>query len=171
MFKKSLVACLALSALAMAACSSDNSNVKDSYSFESNGCATGKHEFSGSSQNEVRNQLCAALTNSELNQYCAYDLRRSHFEQKCPGMDWDIVKTNNASQIAGVPTRLDTSSVSRSYSFELNGCPTGEHRFTGESVEEVTQKMCAALKDDELNNNCAEAMRKDHFEENCEGTW
>lgn len=48
-----------------------------------------------------------------------------------------------------------------SYDFTDNGCHTGKHEFS--TVEE----MCAALKNDALNKNCAHYMRKLHYEAHC----
>lgn len=56
-----------------------------------------------------------------------------------------------------------TSSKSYTYSINDNGCKTGEHSF-GSKYE-----LCLALKDDELNNQCAYYMRLVRYEDNkCE---
>ena len=56
---------------------------------------------------------------------------------------------------------------SKKYAYNLNenGCMTHEHKFS--SVGEY----CAALKDDELNNNCAWSLRKGLYERDCGTDW
>jgi hypothetical protein len=73
-------------------CSSSSSekteNHSDSYNFTLNGCETKEHKFTGSSEDDVRNQICAALKNEDLNNGCAVSLRYEMFKQKCPGISW-----------------------------------------------------------------------------------
>lgn len=52
------------------------------------------------------------------------------------------------------------------YSFEYNGCKTGEHQFN--SIE----ALCAGLQDEALNKGCAQGMREDEFNfKSCPGTF
>lgn len=58
----------------------------------------------------------------------------------------------------------EQKSESYSYDLSLNGCATGKHTFSSKG------EMCAALKDDVRNNNCAYSLRKQTFESNgCPG--
>jgi hypothetical protein len=43
--------------------------------------------------------------------------------------------------------------LSYSYSFDVNHCPTGEHRFS------TKEEYCSALRDDQLNGGCANQER------------
>jgi hypothetical protein len=55
-----------------------------------------------------------------------------------------------------------------SFSYELseNGCSTGEKTFNS------NDSMCDALKDDALNNYCAQNLRYQKFQSDCPGkTW
>lgn len=53
-----------------------------------------------------------------------------------------------------------------SYSFNVNGCNTGEKSFSSRA------EMCSALTNDSLNNNCAENERYTKFLSDCPGqTW
>lgn len=55
-----------------------------------------------------------------------------------------------------------------SFSYELseNGCSTGEKNFS------TNDAMCNALKDDALNNYCAQNLRYQKFLSDCPGkTW
>jgi len=69
----------------MTACNaSSNNNTQDiSYELTENGCATGKHSFSSTSD------LCAALQNNSLNNNCAYSLREEEFNSRCPGQTFN----------------------------------------------------------------------------------
>lgn len=51
------------------------------------------------------------------------------------------------------------------YSLEENGCYTGQHKFSSRA------EYCAALKDDELNGNCAWSSRKGTYERDCGTDW
>lgn len=86
--KLQLVLTIVISMFLGIACSSKSEDHSDSYNFTVNGCETKEHKFSGSSEDDVRNQLCAALKNEELNNGCAVSLRYEAFKQKCPGMSW-----------------------------------------------------------------------------------
>jgi hypothetical protein len=58
----------------------------------------------------------------------------------------------------GSDNDIHAGSESLSYSFDLNGCKTGQQTFDSKDA------MCAGLKDDARNNGCAYSMRKDEFE-------
>lgn len=49
--------------------------------------------------------------------------------------------------------------VTLQYELSSNGCTTGVHTFHGEAFNEVQGKVCLALQNDELNNNCASSLR------------
>ncbi|MCK6597574.1 MAG: hypothetical protein L6Q37_04355 [Bdellovibrionaceae bacterium] len=68
--------------------SSKSEDHSDSYNFSVNGCETKEHKFTGNSAEEVKNQICAALKDSRINNSCATELRYEMFKQKCSGMDW-----------------------------------------------------------------------------------
>lgn len=51
------------------------------------------------------------------------------------------------------------------YSLNENGCATGEHKFSSRT------DYCAALKDDQLNGNCAWSLRKGTYERDCGTDW
>ena len=56
----------------------------------------------------------------------------------------------------------------QSYTYDLteNGCPTGSHSFSSQEA------YCNALKNDSLNNHCANSLRYDTFKSACPGfTW
>ena len=51
------------------------------------------------------------------------------------------------------------------YSYEVNGCKTGEHSF------KTKEEYCKALQDNALNNNCALSTRQSTFKNECSGTF
>jgi hypothetical protein len=55
-------------------------------------------------------------------------------------------------------------STSYSYSFESNGCKTGQHSFDSE------KNYCEALLNEELNNGCAKEMRIERYKRECSAT-
>ncbi|OGQ33550.1 MAG: hypothetical protein A3F16_04875 [Deltaproteobacteria bacterium RIFCSPHIGHO2_12_FULL_43_9] len=57
----------------------------------------------------------------------------------------------------------DSGEFSYDYSITVNGvtCSTGKRTFN------TRQEMCEGLKNDALNNNCAEELRKGYFEKHC----
>lgn len=59
--------------------------------------------------------------------------------------------------------------VSDSYEYEVNGCNTGKHSFSGSTSDEVTRQLCAALQDDERNKGCALELRIEAFRQKCVG--
>jgi hypothetical protein len=64
-------------------------------------------------------------------------------------------------------TSCGPASKSEKYAYDLNenGCMTGQHKFS------TLIDYCAALKDDELNNNCAWSLRKGTYERDCGTDW
>ena len=71
--------------LAMACGSESSTETKsETYTYEltENQCPTGKHEFSS------KDAYCDGLTQSKLNNYCAYNLRKMEFERERPGKNW-----------------------------------------------------------------------------------
>jgi hypothetical protein len=61
---------------------------KEAYQFNVNGCDTGRHEFTASSADEVKRQLCDALQDDSRNSACAESTRLDMFTRKCPGLGW-----------------------------------------------------------------------------------
>jgi hypothetical protein len=57
------------------------------------------------------------------------------------------------------------SSVSYSYDFNQNGCPTGQHTFDSKSA------YCAGLKNEDLNNGCAYSTRYQTYKAECGSDW
>ena len=51
------------------------------------------------------------------------------------------------------------------YTLSENGCSTGEQQADSKD------QMCAKLKNDSVNNNCAYSLRKQKFESDGCGTW
>ena len=62
-----------------------------------------------------------------------------------------------------------SNNYKKSYNLTVNGCETGEHVFTSSiSERDATLQMCNALKDNSLNNYCAEDVRKELYIQNCD---
>lgn len=81
-------------------------------------------------------------------------------------------KKKNKKSGTKTTSSINSEDYKKSYQFEVNGCNTGEHSFSSSDESEMRRKLCEALQDDELNNGCAESLRFDYFEDNCEGfTW
>ena len=55
-----------------------------------------------------------------------------------------------------------SSDESYSYEYTLNGCPTGQQTFSS------LKDMCAGLADDERNNFCADTLRCQRFQSDCQ---
>lgn len=59
--------------------------------------------------------------------------------------------------------------------YEIKGkniCSTDLQKFSGGSDEQVIQKMCDGLKDENLNKSCAHSHRKNIFQvHQCSGAW
>ncbi len=62
-----------------------------------------------------------------------------------------------------VPPATDQT---RSYSFTLSSCSTGEHDFSGDDESLILSDFCAALRDETLNKNCALKERTLLYEQN-----
>lgn len=76
-------ACLFAAALGAVVGGCNNQNSEEfTYEFEENGCNTGKHTFNS------RDAYCKALADHDLNNGCAYSLRKQAFEANCPGYTW-----------------------------------------------------------------------------------
>ncbi len=67
------------------ACSKDDKDLSTSYDYTQNGCATGKHTFTASSDGELREKLCTALADDGLNKGCALGMRMARFSDDCEG--------------------------------------------------------------------------------------
>lgn len=61
---------------------------QEEYTFEQNGCATGKHKFNGPSKVDVLKKKCEALRDPVRNKSCAEPLRKAEFKKNCQG-SWD----------------------------------------------------------------------------------
>lgn len=80
------------------------------------------------------------------------------------------------SPVTDIPTNTidnnDEYLFSRTYEFSYNGCHTGKHSFNANTLSELKNKLCPALQNNTLNNNCAFSIRQEYFIENCYGyTW
>lgn len=61
---------------------------------------------------------------------------------------------------------IDNKSSSFSYTLTENNCTTGEKTFS------TNEAMCNALRDDALNQYCAQSLRFQKFQNECPGmTW
>jgi len=61
---------------------------------------------------------------------------------------------------------VNNNQSSFSYNLTENGCSTGEKTFSSNDA------MCSALKDDSLNQYCAQSLRYQKFTNDCPGkTW
>lgn len=66
---------------------------QQSYHFEVNSCSTGKHEFCS------KDDLCKGLQSDSLNNYCAREIRRTHFNSNCYGQyfqEWGSLPSSAA---------------------------------------------------------------------------
>lgn len=54
-----------------------------------------------------------------------------------------------------------TESTTMKYQYIVNGCDTGEHVFNSKKA------YCDGLKNDKLNNGCAESSRRDTYRDEC----
>ncbi len=66
----------------------------------------------------------------------------------------------------GAGTEFKESS-SESYLLISNGCETGTHVFKNADRATTLKQLCSALKDDELNQGCAQCMRREKFKLRC----
>ncbi len=62
-----------------------------------------------------------------------------------------------------IDTQDQNKTESYKYSFESNGCKTGEKAFSSKDA------YCNGLKDDASNNYCARDIRYDQFKAECPG--
>lgn len=76
--------------------------LKDSYQLNDNGCDTGKHSFTASSDEDLKNQVCAALQDENLNKSCAQPLRRNLFDSKCKGIAWSPKNSTKTESTQGL---------------------------------------------------------------------
>ena len=59
---------------------------------------------------------------------------------------------------------LTSCGQSKTYEMEFNGCKTGSHTFGS------LKEYCEALQNTQLNNGCAQGMRRQQFQQDgCEG--
>lgn len=70
---------------------SQDKEVELTYDLTSNGCATGKHVFRAKSKKEALKKYCKALTDGELNNGCAQNLRAMKFKESCKGIQVESV--------------------------------------------------------------------------------
>jgi HEAT repeat protein len=63
------------------------------------------------------------------------------------------------------------SGSAESYRFVQDGCDTKRHNFATNSIDETRKQLCEAIQDDQLNNSCAEPLRRDFFNKKCNGSW
>lgn len=57
----------------------------------------------------------------------------------------------------------NNSAQTLSYTLTENGCSTGEQKFSSQ------EQMCEGLKNDSLNNYCAQNLRYQKFQNDCPG--
>lgn len=57
------------------------------------------------------------------------------------------------------------SSDKKTYKFEVNGCSTEQHSFDSD------QTYCEGLRSDSLNHGCAEELRKEAYQRDCNLVW
>ena len=82
---------LSLSSLVVFAGCSKEENKKvaeESYHYSVNGCDTGNQQFKAGSDEDLKNQLCAALKDDKRNKGCAYEERFKHFQKRCKDQKW-----------------------------------------------------------------------------------
>lgn len=60
-------------------------------------------------------------------------------------------------------TNANNNAQSYSYNLSENGCSTGEQVFSSQSA------MCDGLRNDALNNFCAQGLRYQKFQNDCPG--
>jgi hypothetical protein len=66
-----------------------SSSAAQSYQFIFNGCDTGTHNFTDTTTTKALIQMCDALNNNSLNNYCAQNQRQQYFAEVCSGMTWN----------------------------------------------------------------------------------
>ncbi len=86
MFSKLSSVLLAVVSFCFVGCAAENKDLNDSYHLVENGCDTGKHDFSSSNADDLRNKVCSALQSSSVNNNgCALFMRKAEFGRRCPG--------------------------------------------------------------------------------------
>lgn len=150
------------SVCALVACAAEDKTEKKSYSYEleENGCNTGKKTF------KDKKSYCESLLNDAANNGCAPNLRALEYQNnKC-----DAVITSQPMQkttqdkdgnIITQEGRTQTFDGALSYQYIQDGCDTGPQKF------QDAASYCEALKNNELNKNCAEGLRLKTYEKNC----
>lgn len=120
------------------------------------GCTTKQHVFKANSEEEIANAVCSALKDENLNNSCAAQLRNDLFTYAaCKGI------------FPTVTVAVGTKSKFRdSYGYQENACSTGVHFFYATTESKVLELFCKALKNDELNRNCAKLKREESFKDN-----
>ena len=121
------------------------------YKFEENGCKTDEHSFSSKAD------YCNGLKNEDLNHGCAYSIRQDAYNVNCTGTNATVDNIKAAGEISG-NAKIE---LNYTYKFSVNDCSTGEHTFDSKNA------YCAALTDENLNRNCAQAERQDFHTKNC----
>ena len=58
-------------------------------------------------------------------------------------------------------TLVGCESADYSYNLTQNGCSTGDQKFSSKD------DLCAGLKNDELNKNCAYSLRQEKYQTDC----
>jgi hypothetical protein len=143
-----------VSAASFSAC--EDKKEDGSYSYEINGCKTGAQSYSS------KDELCSKLKNDSLNNGCARSARRERFNQECGGQNFDAAPARTAPAAEpSTPVVVNGSSFSGSYSYEHNGCATGQHDYNSRS------ELCSMLQNEDLNHGCASDERKNEYKKQC----
>lgn len=157
----SVLLCLSLSACNQS--SSDNKNnagttateYLSSYEVVA-GCTTKQKVFRAPSEKDIANAVCSALKDEKLNNNCASSLRKQLFtDVSCDGV-FPAVASGNGIE----------STFNERYAYQQDDCSTGIHFFYASTQAKVSELHCAALKNDELNRNCAKSKREEAFNDN-----
>ena len=166
MFNKPRIFTTLVIILSLTSCDSSSSNNKSNNNSSENfygsyeaksSCTTGRHTFTASSENEILTAFCDSLKNDSLNNNCAWDQRKSLFQNvQCPG-DFSSGKSSGSVSI-----------YSLNYAYNDNGCFTGNHFFTASTEKAVNEIYCKALQDETLNRGCSKSKRDNKFSDmNC----
>lgn len=118
-------------------------------SYESKGtCSTGRQTFKGQNTGILLNETCTALKDQKLNKGCGVYQRETLFQALSCAGTWPMSS----------PTE-NKASVLLSYSFRDTNCTTGTHYFSAQEEVDARYMYCIALRDESLNQNCANASR------------
>ncbi len=118
------------------------------------GCSTGVKKITGASEAELKTAFCNSLKDNAANGNCAGYQRETAFKtMQCEG-SWPHISS----------TGYNISST-QSYTFRVNACNTGFHYFSSSNAELGQKAYCAALRDDERNQNCGREKRQEQFNE------